>query len=110
MPGNQIGGLRAAATNKQLYGKDFYVRIGRQGGQVRTPTKGFGGMTPEKRSAAGKVGGAKSSRLGVKTGHAKSRIEREPFFVQDSEIDTANIIEPFVKTRFYEGWFKRKEQ
>ena len=35
MPGNRIGGLKAAATNKERHGKDFYKNIGRQGGACR---------------------------------------------------------------------------
>lgn len=33
MAGTRLGGLRAAETNKEKYGIDFYERIGRKGGQ-----------------------------------------------------------------------------
>lgn len=34
MAGTKQGGLKAAATNKERHGKDFYKNIGRQGGGV----------------------------------------------------------------------------
>lgn len=40
VPGNKIGGAKAAATNKAKYGEDYYQRIGRLGGQNGT-TGGF---------------------------------------------------------------------
>ena len=45
MAGTKAGGAKAAATNKAKYGKNFYSRIGKKGGQ-----KG------------GKIGGLKSKR------------------------------------------------
>lgn len=33
MSGSKLGGQRAAATNKNKYGEDFYVRIGAIGGK-----------------------------------------------------------------------------
>lgn len=33
MSGTREGGLKAAKTNKEKYGKDFYVINGRKGGQ-----------------------------------------------------------------------------
>lgn len=63
MPGNKKGGLKAAATNKKLYGSDFYARIGRVGGQ-NSRTGGFA-ANRELASIAGRKGGLKSSRKGV---------------------------------------------
>ena len=34
MAGTKAGGLKAAATNKAKYGKDFYSRIGKKGGKI----------------------------------------------------------------------------
>lgn len=34
MSGTKIGGLRAAQTNKERYGADWYSKIGRKGGQI----------------------------------------------------------------------------
>jgi len=33
MAGNKIGGMKAAKTNKEWYGDDFYKRIGSLGGK-----------------------------------------------------------------------------
>ena len=33
MAGTKIGGMKAAATNKKRYGKGFYAKIGRIGGE-----------------------------------------------------------------------------
>jgi general stress protein YciG len=40
MPGTKAGGLQAAITNKAKYGKDFYSRIGQEGGK-KSGTGGF---------------------------------------------------------------------
>lgn len=61
MPGTVMGGLRAARTNKQKYGVDFYATIGRKGGQYKGP-KGFAVMEQEKVMEAGRTGGRKSRR------------------------------------------------
>lgn len=69
MPGTQAGGKNAAKRNKELYGEDFYVRIGQMGGKLGR-TGGFGSMNrgkdgltgPERASVAGKKGGIISKR------------------------------------------------
>lgn len=66
MPGNKIGGKRAAAANKRFHGDDFYKRIGSLGGQKKVK-KGFAMMSPEKIREAGKKGGT-NSRRGKKNG------------------------------------------
>lgn len=55
------GGRKAAATNKQRYGDDFYVRQGKKGGAVSGIKKGFA-TNPELASRAGVLGGQKSRR------------------------------------------------
>lgn len=80
MSGTKAGGAKAAVTNKELHGKDFYSRIGKLGGKVSTPTGGFGslkkdanGLTGRERaSLAGAIGGHKSTRAGVKNGAGKA--------------------------------------
>lgn len=62
MPGTVEGGTKAATTNKEKYGSDFYRIIGAKGGKVKSSRKGFGGMSPEKRSEAGRLGGQRSRR------------------------------------------------
>lgn len=74
MPGNKIGGRKAAETNKKLYGKDFYRNIGRIGGKNNPGTGGFAckvrgadGLTgPERASLVGAIGGSISKRGPVK--------------------------------------------
>lgn len=67
MPGNRIGGLKASATNKARYGKDWYARIGRIGGQ-NGHTGGFA-ANPELAKEAGRKGGAISKRGPAKYPH-----------------------------------------
>lgn len=62
MSGNKIGAAKAATTNKERHGADFYKKIGSIGGKNRSPLKGFGGMAPEKRIEAGRKGGTISRR------------------------------------------------
>jgi hypothetical protein len=62
---NTDGGIKAARTNKERYGNDFYRRIGAKGGAAGR-TGGFYGNRVLARKA-GKVGGAVSRR-----GKAKS--------------------------------------
>lgn len=64
MAGTVEGGLKAAATNKERYTKDFYVKIGSMGGQksrdggFSTKLVGKDGLTgPERARIAGRKGG-----------------------------------------------------
>lgn len=72
--GNKVitGGLLAAQTNMERYGKDFYSRIGSKGGKA-IGIKGFAAMPPEKRREAGRKGGSKSTRLGIHNGEGKKQ-------------------------------------
>jgi general stress protein YciG len=61
MAGTKKGGMKAAATNKAKYGKDFYARIGQMGGQLgRT-----GGFYANRDLA--RVAGAKGGRISRRT-------------------------------------------
>ena len=65
MPGNKIGGKRAAQTNKERHGEDFYQRIGKLSNASwekngRKP-RGFA-ANPELARVAGRRGGLKSRR------------------------------------------------
>lgn len=60
MAGTQQGGKQAAKTNKELYGSDFYKRIGAIGGRNGT-TGGFY-ANRELAREAGRIGGLKSKR------------------------------------------------
>jgi hypothetical protein len=60
MPGTKIGGLKAAQTNKELHGEDFYKRIGAAGGKKGT-TGGFY-VNRDLARTAGAIGGTISKR------------------------------------------------
>ena len=64
MPGTKEGAAKAAVTNKERYGDDFYARIGAKGGKMSN-TGGFA-ANRELASIAGRIGGKKSSRKGIK--------------------------------------------
>ena len=57
MAGTKAGGLKAARTNKLLYGDDFYIRNGRKGGR-----NGHTGGFAANREIA-KLAGAKGGRI-----------------------------------------------
>jgi general stress protein YciG len=60
MAGTQAGGRKAAVTNKQRYGEDFYTRLGAAGGRV---SRGGGfAANPELAREAGRKGGAARRR------------------------------------------------
>lgn len=71
MPGNKIGGMKAAKTNKKKYGKDFFRMIGSKGGQ-NGHTGGFAAR-PELAKIAGAKGGRISRRTGITTGQGKDK-------------------------------------
>lgn len=72
MPGNKIGGRKAAKTNKLKYGENFYARIGAKGGR-NGHTGGFA-SNPALARIAGAKGGKKSRRTGVKNGEGKNNL------------------------------------
>ncbi len=61
MSGNKIGGIKAARTNKERHGADFYANIGAKGGKLGT-TGGFYANRELARTAGAK--GGKISRRG----------------------------------------------
>lgn len=67
MAGTRAGGLKAAKTNREKNGEDFYARIGRIGGR-NGHTGGFA-ANPELARTAGAKGGKISKR-----GKAKKNI------------------------------------
>lgn len=60
MSGTKIGGMKAAATNKEKYGKDFYKINGAKGGR-NGHTGGFA-YNPAIAKVAGSKGGQHSRR------------------------------------------------
>ncbi len=65
MAGTKAGGLKAAATNIERHGKDFYKEMGRKGGKDGK-TGGFA-ANPELAKIAGRKGGLISRRGRAKT-------------------------------------------
>lgn len=62
MAGTIEGGKKAARTNKELYGSEFYRLIGQKGGQI---SRGGGfAKHPGLASVAGRKGGKASKRRG----------------------------------------------
>lgn len=60
MAGTPLGGRKAAATNKQRYGMNFYELIGQRGGKI---SRGGGfAKSPELARLAGAKGGRASRR------------------------------------------------
>lgn len=60
MAGTKMGGRKAAVTNKQRYGLNFYEQIGRTGGKI---SRGGGFATDRKLAVeAGRKGGKASRR------------------------------------------------
>ncbi|MDR0591354.1 MAG: hypothetical protein LBG75_02275 [Candidatus Nomurabacteria bacterium] len=64
MAGTKAGGLKAAATNKAKYGREFYAQIGAKGGKLGH-TGGFA-ANPSLAKIAGAKGGRVSRRGPVK--------------------------------------------
>lgn len=60
MAGTIEGGRKAAKTNKEKYGSNFYAKIGGIGGR-NGHTGGFA-SNPELAKRAGQIGGRKSKR------------------------------------------------
>ena len=71
MSGTKQGGEKAKLKNIELYGEDFYSRIGARGGR-NGHTGGFA-SDPNRAREAGRKGGLKSSRKGIKNGQRKER-------------------------------------
>lgn len=62
MSGTKEGGLAAARTNKELYGDDFYAKMGEKGGAVKHPETRYWHNNKEAARIAGMKGGRKSRR------------------------------------------------
>lgn len=70
MAGTKEGSLKSKKKILELYGEDFYKKIGHKGGSNGT-TGGFA-HSRELARRAGKIGGLKSTRAGIKNGKGKS--------------------------------------
>jgi len=69
MGGSREGGIITALKNKERYGVDYYIQLGRKGGTTKkTRPHGFAYMKlhdPERLSVVGRKGGKKSKRRSV---------------------------------------------
>lgn len=70
MAGTKAGGKKAAATNLERHGKDFYREIGSMGGR-NGHTGGFA-SNPE----LAKIAGAKGGRISKRTAGGKTRSDK----------------------------------
>ncbi|MBR5795288.1 MAG: hypothetical protein IKY26_04035 [Erysipelotrichaceae bacterium] len=75
MSGTKLGGKKAALTNIARNGFDFYKKIGSKGGK-NGHTGGFY-ANRELAREAGRKGGLKSRRTGVKNGEGKRKVYYE---------------------------------
>lgn len=69
MAGNRLGGLKAAETNRERYGEDFYSNMGRKGGSI---SRG-GGFASELVGPDGLTGRQRARIAGKKGGHISKR-------------------------------------
>lgn len=67
-------GSKVRRTIEERYGKDYWRKIGSKGGKA-TGMKGFA-LNPELARMAGKKGGKKSTRAGIKNGEGKKRVNK----------------------------------
>ena len=73
MAGTKNGGAKAAATNKNKYGADFYARIGAMGGKLgksggfASSAVGKDGLTGRERARIAGAAGGRISRRSKKS-------------------------------------------
>lgn len=79
MAGTKAGGLKAAQTNVEKYGENFYANIGGKGGRnghtggFASDKRGADGLTGRERAKiVGSIGGRMSSRAGIMNGQGKN--------------------------------------
>lgn len=77
MSGNRIGGIKASAKNRELYGDDYYVKLGALGGKAGH-SGGFASTTAGKDGLTGRERASKVGAIGGK----KSKRSREPMWVK----------------------------
>ena len=70
----KTGGSKIRKTIEERYGKDYWRKIGSKGGKA-TGMKGFA-LNPKLASIAGRKGGKKSTRAGIKNGEGKKRVNK----------------------------------
>lgn len=75
MSGNKIGGRKAAKTNVERYGADFYQRIGRMGGAQGRGVGYKGGFASDIVGTDGLTGRQRAKLAGAKGGKMSRRGE-----------------------------------
>lgn len=85
MAGTKAGGKKAAATNLERHGKDFYREIGAKGGR-NGHTGGFA-SNPE----LAKIAGAKGGRISKRTAGGKTRSDKGKHHMKRSSIYWATL-------------------
>ena len=70
----KTGGSKIRKTIEERYGKDYWRKIGSKGGKA-VGMKGFA-LNPELARIAGRKGGKKSTRAGIKNGEGKKRVNK----------------------------------
>lgn len=86
MAGNVLGGMKAAKTNKERYGNDFYRRNGRKGGR-NGHTGGFA-SNPE----LAKLAGARGGKISKRGGGYKKQIEANADLITSMYVDEEKSI------------------
>ena len=87
MSGTKAGGLKAARTNLEKHGNDFYARIGAMGGR-NGHTGGFAVNSALAR-VAGRKGGRISTRKGIKNGEGKWKQHKNTYkILEDGKVVT----------------------
>ena len=93
MSGTKIGGAKAAKTNIERYGNDFYKRIGAKGGR-NGHTGGFA-ANPALARIVGAKGGRKSKRTGIRNGEGKNSVKE----IEESERILGEEIERMLEEK-----------
>lgn len=73
MAGSTAGGLKAAKTNREKFGADFYARIGATGGSTPTKKKKGFAANPELARRAGIIGGKYSPKKARNDGNNSTK-------------------------------------
>lgn len=97
MSGTKEGGRKAAATNKEKHGPDFYSKIGKKGGSKSHPETRPFSKNPALASTAGKKGGQISKRGSAKT-TPKKKMPKQ-----------VKTVEEPIKRKGILGWFSGRK-
>jgi general stress protein YciG len=98
MSGTRPGGFKARDTNKNLYGEDYFSRIGRLGGRK---SRG-GGFTNDRELArrAGALGGSMSRRGKKLTPTEKKEVRKQfEYLYKQSEENLTNLTAKYGQKR-----------